>query len=387
MARRAVVALAAVAVLGAGACSDDGPGAGEARLEVDGRAVVERADGEREVVRHGTDIATGDRVELVEGSGTMDLPEGASLELRSGLRGAANSQVLLDGDGPVVEAGDVLVAAPQVLRVSVAGTVLALEDGLAHVSRRLGVRVAAYDGAVHVDSAEQEREVPALRELSIPALGRPAARPRPLDYDAADPWDRRILGEAIDLGDRLESLARGYTRNLSPGEGRTPGFFKLVLPSLDDEEQFGASLLQPPRDPGETLIGAAITDLGRRGQFVERWRSVFGFRDEGARWGLVALDQGVSGTPLLGVIEDAVSSSPLTFVASPPTTTGGGGGPTTTTFPPQQPTTTTTTQPTTTTSPPTTEPPGPTAPLDPALEPIGETLGDVVDGLLGLFSP
>ena len=38
------------------ACSDDGPGEGEARLEVDGEAHVERADGDRETVDDSTDL-------------------------------------------------------------------------------------------------------------------------------------------------------------------------------------------------------------------------------------------------------------------------------------------------------------------------------------------
>ena len=51
-------ALVLVALLGApvAACSDDGPGEGEARLEVDGQATVERADGDRETVDDSTDL-------------------------------------------------------------------------------------------------------------------------------------------------------------------------------------------------------------------------------------------------------------------------------------------------------------------------------------------
>lgn len=387
IARRALVAALALAALAPAGCSDDGPGEGEARLEVDGTARVERRDGSEDVIDGRTDLGPGDVVEVTEGVATMALRGGSRLELRAGLGDASDSTVLM-GDVPELQAGDLLVSSPRSLEVEAAGTSVVVDGGTAQVSRSLVMGVAAYDAEVQLDSAGQERIVPALREMRVPNLGAPPQSPRPLVYDEHDPWDRRFLGAAIDLGDRLEALAEGYTDSLREGEGRTPGFFRLILPGLDDEPDFGADLVDPDRPPGETLIGAAISDLGRRGRFVQRWESVFGFRAEGAHWGLVALDQDVSGTPLLGVIEQAVSSSPLAFVdsarsdadASPPTTS------TTST------TTTTSTPPST--APPSTSPPstGPSdEPLTPALEPVAEPVEEaatgIVNGLLGLLDP
>lgn len=387
--RRARVLALALAALAPVGCSADEPDAGEARLEVDGRAIVSRGDAEEEVVDGRTDVGPGDRVEVTEGVATMALRGGVRFELRAGLRDAADTVLRMD-DVPDLEAGDLLVSAPESTMVEAAGTTIVVRRGAAQVSRSLGMGVAAYDGAVELDSAGQERPVPALREMSVPALGRPPQSPRPLDYDENDPWDRRFLGTAIDLGDRLAALATGYTNNLNPGEGRTPGFFRLVLPGLDDEPEFGAELLDLQRPPGETLVGAAITDLGRRGAFAERWASVFAFRDAGARWGLVALDQAVSGTPLLGSIEQAVSSSPLAFGAPPPAGPGPSSpSPPTTTGPTPTPTSPPPTAPPPT-SPPTTEPPppGPVPPvLDPVLEPVTDGVTGLVDGLLGLLDP
>jgi len=45
---------------------------------------------------------------------------------------------------------------------------------------------------------------------------------------------------------------------------------------------------------------------GRRGAFAQRWDGVFGFRDEGAAWGLVALDQLADRNALLAQIEAAL---------------------------------------------------------------------------------
>lgn len=393
--RRAIVALLVVAALAPAGCSDDGPGKGEARLEVDGQAIVDRRDGDREIVDDGTDLRPGDRVELSQGSGRMILRDGVRMELREGVGDAANSMLWM-AETPVLEAGDLLVAAPKRAAISAAGTTLVVDAGSARLSRALGVGVAAYDGAVHLDSAGLEREVRALREMQVPALGRPPRQARPLRYRADDPWDRRFLGAAIELGRTLESLASSYTVNLNPGEGRTPGFFRLILPALDDEPQFTADLLDLDRSPGETLIGAAIAELGRRGGFAERWDLVFGFRDEGAEWGLVALDQDVSGTPLLGTIEDALAASPLTFAAPPGASTGPPGssgspgtpgaptGPSPTT-PTSSPPPTTTPPPTTPppTTPPPTMPPPPPTPLDPVLDPVVDPVTDVVSGLLG----
>lgn len=387
-ARRLLAAALALAVLAPAGCSKHEPGKGEARLEVDGKAVVDRRDGKHDTVDGKTTLHPGDRVELREGTGTMALRDGVRMELRAGLGHAANSTLLM-GTTPVLESGDLLVAAPRRATVSAAGTTLVVDGGAARVSRALGVGVAAYDGSVRLDSAGIERSVPALREMQVPALGRPPMHPRPLRYQDSDPWDRRFLGAAIDLGRTLEATARIYTGNLRPGEGRTPGFFRLVLPGLDDEPLFVGDLINLERPPGETLVGAAISDLGRRGSFDERWQSVFAFRDQGAEWGLVALDQAVSDTPLLGSIEQAVDASPLTFAAAAPGSVGPGQQPSSpgTTEPPpgQTPTTTPGTPPTTLppTTPPTVPPLPPVDPITPVLDPVIEPVTDVVSGLIG----
>ncbi len=392
-ARRALAVALALAALAPAGCSDDGPAEGEARLEVDGQALLVRRGGDREVVADDrATVRPGDRVEVTEGTATMDLRAGTRLELRAGLGDAADSRVLM-GKVPELESGDLLVATPASTRVEAAGTTVEVERGSAQVSRSLGMGVASYDAAVSLDSAGQDRAVPSLREMRVPALGRPPQVPRPLSYDGRDPWDRRFLGAAIELGDRLESIATGYTQNLNEGEGRTPGFFRLVLPGLEDEAEFGAQLIDLDRPPGETLVGAAIADLGRRGGFAQRWASVFDFKDAGAHWGLVALDQAVSRAPLLGSIEDAVASSPLAFgdplprsdprrgetAAPPPVVSPPSTEPPTTSTPPPPPTT----------EPPPQPPPAdPVTPvLDPVLEPAVDTLVGMVDGLLGALDP
>ena len=383
--------VAAVALGPIAACSDDEPKKGEAEFEVDGAAVIERQAGEREEVDDRTDIRVGDELTIVEGVGTLTLPGGVTYELRAGLGGSEASKLLM-GPTPELLAGDVLVIAPDGTQLEVGGTSVQVDGGAAQVSKPAGaeVAVAAYDTGVHIDSAGQLREFKALREMQVPAVGVPPDAARPLVYDGSDPWDRRFLGEAIDLGARLQALAAGYTQNLSRGQGRTVEFFEQVLPGLADEPEFTEELLDRDRDAGETLVGAAITDLGRRGTFAERWQAVFAFRGDGAAWGLVALDQGVDSLPLLGAVTDAVDSSPLAIgptrpprpatgsSTTTPTTVASSGGATPTTTP--------------TTRPPATPPAGGSgggllgplvSPLTPVVQPIAEVLGGLLSGLLG----
>lgn len=395
-------ALAVVTLLAApAACSDDGPKEGEARLEVDGRAIVERADGHRETIDGGTDLRTGDRVSMDDGAAVMRLSGGTELELREGLGDAAGTRVLMD-KRPVLEAGDLLVTTPDTVNLEADGTEVRVTEGAARLTRAFGMSVAAYDADVTLDSAGVPAEVPALRQMVVPDLGRPPQHPRPFDYNADDTWDRRFLGAAMDLGDRLQRLANGLTNTLPDGEGHTPGFFRIVLPGLEDEGDFNAELLAPDLDrkPGDTLIGAAITDLGKGGDFAARWDDVFTFRDDGAEWGIVALDQAVRSEPLVGVVEAALNSfeEAAAFIQPPssttpgttPTTPGGGedptesggtdgGSPTSppppTTPPPTAP------PPTTPVTPPTTPDPPPA--LEPVVEPATDLLDDLLGGLLG----
>jgi hypothetical protein len=388
--RRTGLCLAVVAAVAAAplvACSDDGGARDEASLRVDGTAVVQRHDGSTDTVTRRTEVADGDRITVSKGTAQVDLGGGSVLELRSGIGGAQDTELLF-GPVPTLQSGDLLATTEDDLSLSVDGSTIRVTAGSARANRGSGLEVAAYTGDVHLDSAGQERDIPALREMQVPALGHPPEAPRPIEYRGSDPWDRRFLGDAIDLGTRLQALSDGYTQNLPSTTPRTPAFFKQVLPGLVDDVELTSSLIEADRPVGETLIGAAIVDLGRRGSFVDRWHSVFDFRDAGAAWGIVALDQGVDRGPLLGAVTGAVDSSPLTI--GPP---GRGGAATTTTAPPSGPgATTPTTAPRVT---PTTRPTTPTTLgtpgqpdddgglLGPVVQPVTDLLAGLLNGLLG----
>jgi hypothetical protein len=384
--RTLVLGVMAVVLASTVACRDDQPKSGETRLELDGTAQVERQAGGTEIVKAShIDVRVGDVVTLQDGDGVLRLPGGSTVELRSGRGGRADS-VLVVGPKPVLDAGDLLVVADRDVQLTVAGTTVVVRDGAARLSRAVGMSAASYTSQVHIDSAGQERDVLPLRQIEVPALGQPPASGSPFAFDSSDPWDRRFLGTVIDLSARLEALSTGYTQNLQLGEGDTAEFFRGVLPGLASEEGFEAGLIDPERRPGETLVGAAIAALGNRGSFEERWQSIFAFRDAGAAWGLVALDQGVESAPLLAAVTAAVDQAPLVTGTGPTTTTT--AGPTPSTVPASSTTTTTTTTrpgaaPTTTTTMPPDDGGLLTPILGPLLAPVTDVLNGLVNGLLG----
>ena len=367
--RRVLVALVALGLVAA-SCSDDGPAIDEARLRVDGQATVTDSEGAVEVVTDGATLSFGDTVVVDEGTAIMELAAGQLYELRAGV---VDSEVVV-GSPPTVLAGDALVAGGFPAAITYETTTMSAQGAL---RVRAGVPSAsAYAGRARISGAGGLEEVLGLRQVVLT----PSAVPEPIAYDPSDPWDRRFLGEAIAFGQRLEALARGFTSDLQPGGGRSVSFFESVIPALADEREFSADLLGD-RPPGETLVGASIAVQGRNGTFRERWEEIFAFRDAGAAWGLVALDQGVSSAPVIETIELAIADAPLSGDPTPTSTTS-----TTTRRPPGPPsppgdgdpdvTTTTGTSTTTTTT---------TTPeqgiLDPVLQPVDELLQDVLDAL------
>lgn len=393
--RIGLLLVAAVGLVPAAACSDDEPKRGEARLDIDGRAEVERQDGTDEVLTDDDRLRTGDRIALVEGEAVLRLGDGTTLELRAG-RGDADDTVVVMGPTPVLEAGDLLVVTDDELEIDVADTSVTVTDGAARLSRGVGLTAGSYSAEVHLDSAGATRQIDPLRQLSVASLGQPPTGVTPLVVDPADPWDRRFLSDAIDAGSRLEALASGFTANLRRGTTLDVAFFTTVVPALVDQADVLAELLDPDRPAGDTVVGAAIAQLGARGTFAERWASVFAFRDSGAGWGLVARDQGVDGQAVVDAVRTAVDTAPLATPttrpvgtdpsAAPPTGPGGGSGGS---DPGSVVTTTTSTLPAPVlpSPPPAEEGQGLLDPiLDPLLSPVTNVLNSLIGGLLGGLS-
>jgi hypothetical protein len=187
-----------------------------------------------------------------------------------------------------------------------------------------------YRKSVTVASAGRRIEAPALRQVDLAAPGLLPARPLPLAVSASDEWDRRFLGDAIDLGRDLQQQSAGFSAQLS-ATGTTADDYRRLLPGLDSVDTFDDTLLRTGlAAPGERLVGAAIALHGTRGAFADRWHAAMSFRSDGADWGLVALDNGVTSEPVLDDLELAISRfaarlevavRPITRTTAPPPVT------------------------------------------------------------------
>jgi len=375
---------------------------GEGRLTAHGRAAITALDGARREVTGVVALHSGDTVEALDGAMTIDLPDGSTIEGRPAYRTSAATRVKIARPAELLD-GDLLVVAKNGTDVLAAGNRIRLDPSSGtpnamRASRSLAVDTSVFRGSATLDSAGQMRPIPALRALDVSALGRPPMTPSPLDLDENDVWVRRFLGDAIDLNHTLDQyIASSVT--LGTANASTPTYYKTLLPSLANEPALTADLLTKTRHaPIDTIIGGAIAGLSRKGDFVKRWNDVFAFKDAGARWGLVALDQNVDSSALLREVQSALNTVPLSFALRGPTTngttptTGQFSGSTTTTEPTGNagPTTQPSPPPTSPTVPPPTVPsptlPPPTVPTLPPpttpTVPVPQTGDPVVDGLV-----
>lgn len=343
-------ALVAVVALGAGCRSSRAPGS--LALTLNGRAELVSKSGKKVPLFRSQPIPGGQTVRITSGTGVLQLSDGRQIEMRKG-------SAIKAGDTPTLVAGDaLLVADKSAVTIKASGSTLTVSRGAARVTRHLAVDAATYEGTTSIASAGQRFTIPALRQARLAALGVLPTRANPLDLRRTDAWDRRFLGDAIELSEQLDARSAGLTGQLPPGQGRSAGFATSVLPELHNERGFDAALVDANRAPGETVVGAAIALAGHGGSFTSRWTSLFEFRDEGAAWGLVALDQRVNDVPKLAAAMDAAlgraesftmqaaapppvvveptvpattTPAPVTQSSPPPTAapaTGGTGGPT-----------------------------------------------------------
>jgi hypothetical protein len=383
--RWAVAAAVGLIALGAGACSKPStPLTG--RLVVDGEAEVIRPGEDRRIVDGSRTLKAADRIRVRKGTAVIRLPDGRQVELREGTDVEMKSSDGGETARPALLGGDLLVTSGgQPLAVELNGAEVAVQ-GDARVSRGMAVLVAVYKGTAQLSARGSTLTVPALRQAALPATEQFPARPTPLEVLPSDGWDQRFLSDAIELGTQLSARSQGFSAQLTATEGRTVNYFRDLFPRLAAEPAFTAALINPNRAPGETLVGAAIT--------LEGWANVFGFRDVGAPWGLVALDQEVSRVPILAAIDGAISRGPTLFAEGPvgrtPSSIGrpNTGSPATTSVP----TTTATTvrpRPGATTS--TTAPAAPTTtttvvgPLNTGAPVLDNTVNNLVNTLTGLL--
>lgn len=315
---------------------DAGLGEGEAHLFP--RGVVEAQIGGAPFARvtEPTLLHRGDRVRVADGHAILELPRAARAELRratvvrvGGPRGSALT----------LEAGDLLAEARRTAAVIAGGpAIAAVKGGSAKLTRSASLVAGTYEGTIVLRGSGRALEVPRFRQAAAAGRGLLPTGVAPLELRPDDEWDRRLLGGVLELDRQLLSYARGFEAQLPPASATSAALFSRLVPALRSEPVTPEAL--SGRSAGENLIGLVMVSL-EPGDFAARMARVFGFREEGARWGLVAADRGLAGDLILALVRQALAFigrllPPVPETVLPPGP-GAGGGNTGTTTPTETP--------------------------------------------------
>lgn len=354
---------AGVALLGAAALvpsvGGGGPGAGEARVLVDGVAVVTDADGSATTVRDDRiDVGPGDQVAVREGRATFEMAGAVRLEGRGRHDGRAGTTVEM-AIAPRLVTGALLAVAPSPIEIEAGGATVSIDpsgsvDGAARLDRRLGLGIGTYRGRVAVETAGRRAEVARHRRMEIAGPGALGPEGLPLRYEADDPWDRRFLGDALVIDAQVAPLLA----SLGTAEREAfldPATLREAMPGLPGGDAL-ADRLAGLDDGGEALVLGAIALAVEERSFASAWDQAAAFQADGAPWGLAAIDQGARSADVLPILRDALDTvdlqastgddaevasdgaeaaadAPAAEGGTPPTATGADGAPPSTTVP------------------------------------------------------
>lgn len=393
-------AAAAVAVVLALVAVVLGGGASEA-VGTAGRLVrgglEAQVDGQWRAVARDEQVPFGTRVRTAEEPARLTGPGGA-LELGPG------SEATLDRDVVSLDLGSVLVEDDDEHAVVLDGQRVR-GRGTWRVDLGTSPRVAVYAGGVAVrplgtDADQAGVPVGRLRQRAL--VGLDPGQLLPQAYRTSDPWDARLLSEAVAV-DRLADTL-GTTLAAEYGTAPRPDSFYADFAVLGGDLPAALAVLDASRggdgiarEPGRVLLAAIVAQTVADGTALpalEAVARVDELRRAGATWGLVLRDADLTAAALEAQVGVALQRRREVVAERGGAPTGGGGGPT---APSPQPTPTT---------PPTTPPPGPgpgptepsdppspppddrPGPLDPLpvpdpVEDLVEDVVDVIDDLLG----
>lgn len=295
--RHLLAVLSAVALL-ASACSgsDQGLRAGDAATVADGfRAEYAVDGGEWTTAGAGQAVPEGAQVRPADGELRLVFRDGTA-------RLSSDAQATLTAQRVTVERGEALISSSGELDAAVSDTAVA-GSGTYRLSSGLSARVGVYEGAVTVTRPAQERDVQALRELDLSAFR--LATPDPLRYRESDPWDRDLLAPAIAFDGEAARLVRGMDVEL----GRRPlkaSFYRqftqpAVVGLLADEARVSRGAAFGP--PSDVLLTLFIAQAAAGDAVAPAVRRVTDLRDDGARWGLIAVELDVPSAQVVASID------------------------------------------------------------------------------------
>jgi hypothetical protein len=294
------VLVAGLVVAGIDTVDRDKVEPGTARLEPSGVVEISLAGAPFVRASHGRTLRANDKVQVLDGRAVLELPDRSKVELRSGsvltVNGAVQPEISLNDGDLLVESGrgDTVVID--------GGTALIEVAGSSKLRRGVSLAAGVYDGTARVSRNDDGLTIPQYRQAAVVGTGILPPAAEPLTLAAADEWDRRMAGSVMALDEQLRLIAQAFEAEAPPDAG--PDAFKAWMPKA-------ASLPITPellagRAVGENLIGLTLVALDK-GDFNSRVASIFGFRSEGASWGLVAADRAINPNPVLQDLEFALA--------------------------------------------------------------------------------
>lgn len=301
------VLIAGLVVAGVDSVDRNNVEPGTARLEPSGLVEVAVAGDEFVRASHGRTLRAGDQVRVIDGRATLELGrEGrpnSKVELRAG-----SVLTVHEKDQPTalsLDDGDLLVESGRGDTVAVdGGTAVVKVAGSAKLRRGVSLAAGVYTGTARLERNDQGLNVSQYRQAAVVGTGILPPAAEPLSLAASDEWDRRMLGPVMALDEQLLLITQAFEADAPAAVG--PETYKEWVPRaaalpLTSEMLAGRAV-------GENLVGVTLVALDK-GDFITRFQSIFGFRAEGASWGLVAADRAINPNPVLSDLELALGKA------------------------------------------------------------------------------
>jgi len=296
------VLIAGLVVAGVDSVDRNKVAPGTARLEPSGLVEVSVAGDPYVRASHGRTLRAGDQVRVIDGRAVLELTE-SKVELRAGSVLTIHAK-----DQPTaisLDDGDLLVEAGRGDTVAVdGGTAVIKVAGSAKLRRGVSLAAGVYTGTARLERNDQGLNVSQYRQAAVVGTGILPPAAEPLSLAQSDEWDRRMLGAVMALDEQLLLITQAFEVDAPSAVG--PETYKEWVPRA-------AGLPLTPemlagRAVGENLVGVTLVALDK-GDFMTHFQSIFGFRAEGASWGLVAADRAINPNPVLSDLEVALGKA------------------------------------------------------------------------------
>jgi len=324
-------------ILAAGACSrTPAPEAGELRVIPLGGPVSLVEDGETTLLEEAATVDAGvSIITQTGGRAKVELSARRSLEL------APDTELLVEDRFSEVKDGRVLVRTSSPMMLHAGGAQIEATEAIFRVDSGAAVLLGTYSGSATVLGSGVE-PVSALRQANVLQGGDVPLGLQALDVRRNDPWDAKLLGQAIDLGLRLTDYERGLSRQLPSGReaGRVsqmlesrfpPRAIKSAVASLGSARAVVAAVVA--QEAGLLEGGSPTRILARIVGFIQQLRA--SWIAVAAEWGLPAAAAALTQQlrDLASSISELVSPPPAPSLSSatsgtvgPGATDGSGGG-------------------------------------------------------------